>query len=102
MTPGANPPVRAMARAVVRAYPWLASVRTVARRTRSLVCARATSEDSAWTHAGAGEQRVEPARQRGQVVAGHLRVEVVFQVVGQLRWIPSPVVAPHQTLVRYD
>src|SRR6266702_6311769 len=84
MTPGANPPVCAMARAVVCAYPWMASVRTAARRIRSRLPARATSDDPPRAHAGAFEVRVEPAGQFGQVMAGHLRVEVVFEVIGQL------------------
>src|SRR6266508_1842071 len=73
-----------MARAVVRAYPWLASVATVARKSRSRVPARATSDDPPGVDAGSRE-RVEPARQLGQPVAGHLRVEVVLQVVGELQ-----------------
>src|SRR6266545_6160655 len=94
MTPGANPPVRAMARAVARAYPWLASVRTAARSTRSLVWARATSDDPPWAHAGRGEERVEPPRQFGQMVAGHLRVEVMLQVVGEFQEERGDEVAP--------
>src|SRR6266508_5347545 len=92
MTPGANPPVVAIARAVVALNPCSASVCTVARSTRSRVCVLGgmTGSDHPPRHnAGPGQERIEPPGKARQVVAGHLRVQVVLQVVGQLqedRW----------------
>src|SRR6266508_5113663 len=89
MAPGANPPLAATARAVVRAYPCSASVRIAARRMRCRVSARITSDDPPRADARLGEEPVQPAGQLGAPVAGHLGVEVVLQVVGQLqedRW----------------
>src|SRR5581483_4236274 len=84
MTPGANPPVAAMARAVDLRYPITESVRTAARSTRCLV-SRAKSDDLSGPHPGRLEHQVESPRQLGQVMAGHGRVEMVLQMIGELQ-----------------